>query len=289
MAIRQVRTPSLSRRDDYGGHREPRSPTPARCRRGQPAVRRRAGHRVVQLLGGDDQRRARAGSWSRGCPWPARRAPSARSQTSRPVISAGSMSTPAHRPAPAHRHDAVADQLAQPRVQTLAELGGAAPGTRRCRSSSTTAMPTAQASGLPPNVEPCSPGLEHAEHVARSRRPPRPARCRRRAPCPARTCRARRPRGRRRTSSPVRPRPDWISSAMNSTFVLGAQLADARQVAGRRHQHARPRPGSARAARRPCSSSIAAAQRRPGRRTARSGSPACTGRSRRGRPGRWRS
>ena len=37
---------------------------------------------------------------------------------------------------------------------------------------------------------------------------------------------------------PVRPRPDWISSATNSTLCAGAELADAAQVAVGRDDHA---------------------------------------------------
>ena len=143
-----------------------------------------------------------------------------RSQTSRPLISAGSMSTPAHRP--------------RPRTATTPchAAGPIRPRSRSCRTRAELPGPAwnspvaeqldhrrADRAGERVAAERRAvlAGLEHAEHV-RVRRPPRrPARCRRRAPCPARTCRGRRPRGRRRRSSPVRPRPDWISSAMNST------------------------------------------------------------------------
>ena len=59
--------------------------------------------------------------------------------------------------------------------------------------------------------------------------------------------------------SPVRPRPDWISSAMNSTLRVVQSARTPGEVARPAAPARRPRPGSAPAARRPCSSSIAAA------------------------------
>ena len=77
----------------------------------------------------------------------------------------GSMSTPAHRPKP----------------RTDSTPSGIKPRRRRCRcmpnsverrwnspvaSRATTVDPTAVANGLPPNVEPCSPGSQDAQYAA---------------------------------------------------------------------------------------------------------------------------
>ena len=77
--------------------------------------------------------------------------------------------------------------------------------------------------------------------------------------------------------SPVRPRPDWISSAMNSTLRSVHSSPDARPGSRPAGRARRPRPGSARAARRRCSSSIAASQRVQVAVRARSGSPGVYG------------
>ena len=106
-------------------------------------------------------------------------------------------------------------------------------------SSSTTARPTAQASGLPPNVLPCWPGSQHAEHVPVGHARPTPARCRRRAPCRA---------GRRRRSTPscsqasVRAGPpepglDLVGDEQHLVARASARRTPG-QVAGRRDQHA---------------------------------------------------
>ena len=68
------------------------------------------------------------------------------------------MSTPAHRPRPRTALTTDAGSAASRACMPLAELPGPAPGTRRCAASRRPPAPTAQASGLPPNVEPCCPG-----------------------------------------------------------------------------------------------------------------------------------
>ena len=79
------------------------------------------------------------------------------------------------------------------------------------------ARPTAQASGLPPNVEPCSPGLstpstERLPITADTGMIPPPS------ALPSVYRSARTPAWSSASSSPVRPRPDWISSAIISTL-----------------------------------------------------------------------
>ena len=99
---------------------------------------------------------------------------------------------------------------------------------------------------------------QHAEHVARPPRRPTPARCRRRAPCRGGTRRASTPSWSQANGAPVRPRPDWISSAMNSTLCASQISRTPRAGSRRAARSRRPRPGSARAARPRCRSSIAA-------------------------------
>ena len=124
---------------------------------------------------------------------------------------------------PAHR----------PRPRTSRTTSAGSPPSRSCRCAPSFARPllvlpgaqhrddldgpTAQASGLPPKVEPCWPGLNtpRTSAVGDDGRHRHDAAAERLAE--EVDVRARRPRARRRTWRPVRPRPDWISSAIIST------------------------------------------------------------------------
>ena len=202
-----------------------------------------------------------------------------RSQASRPVISAGSMSMPGPQPAAAHRDQALADQQ---------------PPAPACSRSPSSAEPALELAG---GQQPRPPRW----------RPRRPAGCRRTSSRARRA--AARPstsagRGHRRhrhdaaaerLAEQVHVRHDALVLAGEGParaaqtrldlvgdeqhVALGAQLAYAR-AGSRPAAPPRPaRPGSAPAAPpRCCRRSPRPA--RPGRRTARSRSPACTGRSR---------
>ena len=159
------------------------------------------------------------------------------SHTSRPVPIAGSMSTPAQSPAPRTADDAVADELLEAVVQVRAERRGHAPANSPVASMRTTSRPTAAASGLPPNVEPCWPGCStpstsRSPTTAETGTMPPPS------ALPSRYRSGTTPTSSHANVEPTRPRPDWISSAMSSTLPLAGDLAERRQEVRRRHDDA---------------------------------------------------
>ncbi|BDZ45445.1 hypothetical protein GCM10025866_13540 [Naasia aerilata] len=137
-------------------------------------------------------------------------------QTARPVASDGSMSTPAHRPAPRTATTPVPIS-SRSRPCRCAPSAAARAWNSPVPSIRTTSRPTAAASGFPPKVEPCSPGRRTP------RTSPRPTTADTGTIPPPSALPSRYRSGTTPTSShakvvPVRPRPDWISSATKSTF-----------------------------------------------------------------------
>ena len=239
--------------------------------------------RPVEVFLADDQGRGEA---DRGPVGVLGQHPARGQALARLPAGAAANSTPAHRP--------------RPRTSRTASRGSAASRSCRCvpsladrswnspvASIAMTSRPTAQASGLPPNVEPCWPGRTRRGPRGRTP-PPTPARCRRRAPCPGGTCPAPRSRARRRTWSPCGPARTGSRRRSSARRAPVHELPDRGQVARAAARSPRPRPGSARSARRPPARPWPR-RARPGRRRARRGSRGCTGRRRRGRRGRWRS
>ena len=112
-----------------------------------------------------------------------------------------------------------------------------------------TARAAAAASGWPPKVVAWSPGTKADGHVVAwpSRR--RSAR-RCRAPWPWSRRRARRRGAESRTTRPVRPRPVWTSSTMNSRPRSSHSRRTAWKYSGAGRVARRPRPAPAPAARR---------------------------------------
>ena len=139
---------------------------------------------------------------------------------------------------PADRGDAGADELGEPAVQVRAESRARAPARSPVASSPTTVRPTAQASGLPPKVEPCWPGWSTPStspvghhggdrHDAAAEGLAEQVDVGDDAGVLAGQGRA-----------GPRPRPDWISSAISSTSRRVQSVADRGQVAGGRDDHA---------------------------------------------------
>ncbi|ALE79243.1 hypothetical protein WY02_13255 [Pseudonocardia sp. AL041005-10] len=103
---------------------------------------------------GDDQRRdsRTVTPWVSLASTPRR---ASATHTSRPVPIRGSTSTPDHSPTP---RTAVSPGSARSRASRCAPSSRARAWYSPVASSAHTADPTAAASGLPPKVEPCSPG-----------------------------------------------------------------------------------------------------------------------------------
>ena len=157
----------------------------------------------------------------------------ARVRPSRP----GSTSTPAHRPRAAHRHEAAADQRAQPRVAAGGQLARPPLVAPRSPSSRTTARPDGGGQRVAAERGAVAARAQHAEHVLgghhrRHRHDPAAERLAQHVDVGDHALEV---AGERRARSV--PGPDWISSATNSTSVAVHSLADAGQVAGRGHDH----------------------------------------------------
>ena len=185
------------------------------------------------------------------------RTPCAASRSQAPRPGSEVNSTPAHRPRPRTSADHVPGQGRQPVVQVRAQLRGPflvlAGGQQRDHLAAYGAGQRVAA-----ERRAVLPGLEDAEHRRATTRPRRPARCRRRAPCRAGTCRARPPRARRRTwcrSGRARTGSRRRSSARRAPCTVPGRRPGSPAAAPPR----RPRPGSARSGRRPRRSSMAAA------------------------------
>ena len=175
--------------------------------------------------------------WSRcGCPWRGCPRPSSSRLTSRPVRPVPSSSTAHHRPAP--RISLTPGQVRR-RAASRARARRAAataPGARRSPAARPPRCPRPRASGLPPNVLPCSPGPDHAEHVpvgghGRHRQDAAAERLAEDAHVGLR-----RRRGRTRTSRPARPEAGLDLVGHEQHVALGAQLrgppAGSRSAAG---------------------------------------------------------
>ena len=83
------------------------------------------------------------------------------------------------------------------------------------RSIAITSRPTAQASGLPPKVDPCCPGLstpstDREDTIADTGTIPPPS------ALPSRYASGTTSSSEQANVDPTRPRPDWISSAISS-------------------------------------------------------------------------
>ncbi len=214
--------------------------------------------RPVELRRADDQRRREADGRAVGVLGEHAAGHAAARQTSRPVPSAGSMSTPAHSPATAHgrRRRGRPARRASP-SQALAERPRALAWNSPVCSISTTASPTAQASGLPPKVEPCSPGRStpSTSRFADDRGDRDDAAAERLAE-QVHVGHDALVVARERLAGAAEAGLDLVGDEQH--VVRGADLADRRQVAGAAGRRRRPRPGSARAARPTVVSSIAA-------------------------------
>ncbi len=130
---------------------------------------------------------------------------------------AGSMSMPAQSPATRTLDDAVADERLEPLVQVLAERRAPAPAARRSRASR-------PPRGRPPRRAGCrrtssrarpariTPSTSRSPTTADTGRMPPPS------ALPSRYRSGTTPTRSHANVAPTRPRPDWISSAMNSTL-----------------------------------------------------------------------
>ena len=148
----------------------------------------------------------------RGPPWPARRGAQAFAHV---AAGRGTRSTPPQSPRLRTAVDGGGRQAPRDRGSARRALRRAAGSP--VASIADTSMPIAQASGLPPNVLPCSPGgTRRAPRVGHDRR-------HRHDPAAERLAQdvdvGRTPSWSQAKVQPVRPRPDWISSAIISTLA----------------------------------------------------------------------
>ena len=143
------------------------------------------------------------------------------------------------RPQPAHAHRVDAEptdtpqRVAQSWTPARAALANSAPS----RTRSMTARPTAHASGLPPNVEPCDPGvstprMSQSATTADSGTMPPPS------ALPRMYMSGTTPSWSQANSLPVRPKPDCTSSAIKQDVVRAAQVAQAGEETVGRDDHA---------------------------------------------------
>ena len=192
---------------------------PSRPRRGDDQRRGEPDRRAVGVLGEHAARRpaARRPAGRSSAPGRCRRRPTARGRAPRPA-----RGRPARRAGRAAR---------SPSSRPAA-------GTRRCRAARRPRGRRRRPAGCRRTSSRARPGCStpSTSRAADDRGDRHDAAAERLAEDVA--CRARRPRARRRTCRPVRPSPDWISSAMNSTSRSVHSSRDGRQVARRRHDHA---------------------------------------------------